>query len=77
MKTIEGLASLLGIPTSKTLKAVFYSSDGEVVFVVIRGDLEVNEIKLRNALGPTSCGSPRPKRWNRPGWLPGPRLPLA
>ena len=48
--TIEGLAGLLDIPTSKTLKAVFYYADGEVVFVVIRGDLEVNEIKLRNTL---------------------------
>jgi prolyl-tRNA synthetase len=29
---------------------VFYFSGGEFVFVVIRGDLEVNETKLRNAL---------------------------
>lgn len=51
IKTIEALATSLDIPTSKTLKAVFYSADGEVVFVVIRGDLEVNEVKLNNALG--------------------------
>jgi len=38
------------VPTSQTLKAVFYSADGEFIFVVIRGDLEVNETKLRNAL---------------------------
>ncbi|MCI0440497.1 MAG: proline--tRNA ligase, partial [Chloroflexi bacterium] len=50
VKTIEALASFLGVPTSKTLKAVFYAADGEVVFVVIRGDLEVNEVKLKNAL---------------------------
>ena len=35
----------------KTLKAVFYAADRELVFVAIRGDLEVNETKLRNALG--------------------------
>jgi prolyl-tRNA synthetase len=29
---------------------VFYAADGELVFVAIRGDLEVNEIKLKNAL---------------------------
>jgi prolyl-tRNA synthetase len=29
---------------------VFYFADGEFIFVVIRGDLEVNETKLRNAL---------------------------
>jgi prolyl-tRNA synthetase len=48
--TIEAVASFLGVPTSQTLKAVFYFSDGELAFVVIRGDLEVNETKLRNAL---------------------------
>ncbi len=49
--TIEALAKFLGVPESKTLKAVFYSADGQVVFVVIRGDLEVNEVKLKNLLG--------------------------
>ena len=51
VKTIAELADHLGIPASKTLKAVFYSADGEVLFVTIRGDLEVNEVKLKNALG--------------------------
>jgi prolyl-tRNA synthetase len=50
VKTIAALAEFLGIPESKTLKAVFYSADGEVVFATIRGDLEVNEVKLKNAL---------------------------
>ncbi|MDH4368012.1 MAG: proline--tRNA ligase [Dehalococcoidia bacterium] len=49
-KTIEEVAGFVGVPSSQTLKAVFYFSDGELVFVVIRGDLEVNETKLRNAL---------------------------
>lgn len=51
VKTIASLCEFLGIPERKTLKAVFYSADGSVVFVVIRGDLEVNEIKLKNLLG--------------------------
>lgn len=50
MKTIEEVAGFLQIPQSHTLKAVFYSADDDLVFVVIRGDLEVNEVKLRNAL---------------------------
>ena len=50
VRTIADLARLLDIPTSKTLKAVFYAADGEVVLVSIRGDLEVNETKLRNTL---------------------------
>jgi prolyl-tRNA synthetase len=49
-KTIEEVANFLGVPKSRTLKAVFYSADGELVFVTIRGDLEVNEVKLRNSL---------------------------
>jgi prolyl-tRNA synthetase len=49
-KTIEEVVDFVGVPSSQTLKAVFYFSDGEFVFVVIRGDLEVNETKLRNPL---------------------------
>jgi len=49
-ETIEEVAGFVGVPTSQTLKAVFYFADGEFVFVIIRGDLEVNETKLRNAL---------------------------
>ena len=51
IRTIDELADFLGIPPSKTLKAVFYVAEGSLVFVVIRGDLDVNEVKLGNALG--------------------------
>ena len=50
IKTIAELCEYLGIHSSKTLKAVFYSCDGEIVFVTLRGDLDVNEVKLKNAL---------------------------
>lgn len=50
MKTIEGVAEFLKLYTYQTVKAVFYSSDGDFIFVIIRGDLEVNETKLRNIL---------------------------
>jgi prolyl-tRNA synthetase len=57
IKTIEALAGFLDVPVSKTVKAVFYapetSVDDEIIFVSIRGDLEVNETKLRNAMGGT------------------------
>jgi prolyl-tRNA synthetase len=48
--TIEEVSKFLDIPNNHTLKAVFYMADGQLAFVVIRGDLEVNEIKLSNAL---------------------------
>jgi prolyl-tRNA synthetase len=50
VKTIAALSQYLGIPPERTLKAVFYSADAKVVFATIRGDLEVNEVKLKNAL---------------------------
>jgi prolyl-tRNA synthetase len=49
-KTIDDLVHFLGVPHHRTLKAVFYEIDGAPVFVAIRGDLEVNEAKLRNTL---------------------------
>ena len=51
--SIEALSSYLSIAPAQTLKAVFYSADGEVVFVVIRGDIGVNEVKLKNSLKAT------------------------
>lgn len=50
--TIAALAEMLGISPRQTFKAVFYrSGEGEIIFAVIRGDLEVNEAKLSAALG--------------------------
>jgi prolyl-tRNA synthetase len=50
--TIQALADYLQIPLTRTAKAVFFKGDsGRFIFVVIRGDLEVNETKLRKAAG--------------------------
>ena len=51
MKTIEEVSGFLRVKPNRMLKAVFYNCDGKVVFVSIRGDIEVNEIKLKNAAG--------------------------
>jgi prolyl-tRNA synthetase len=56
--TIEGLAEFLDVPKSKTAKAVFMMAtitedeqDVErLVFAVVRGDMDVNETKLANAV---------------------------
>jgi prolyl-tRNA synthetase len=50
MTSIEDVSNFLEVSSSRTLKAVFYIADGELVFVVIRGDIEVNEVKLKNVL---------------------------
>jgi len=50
MTTIEQVANFLKVPERHTLKAVFYIADGKIIFAVIRGDIEVNEVKLKNVL---------------------------
>ena len=49
--TIEALATLLGISTSKTAKAAFFmTGDDRFVAAIVRGDYDVNETKLVNLL---------------------------
>ena len=57
--TIAEVASFVNVSTSQTIKAVFYwwtgwgesDENGRFIFGLIRGDLEVSEVKLVNALG--------------------------
>jgi prolyl-tRNA synthetase len=57
-KTIEDLARFLDIPKARTAKAVFMMADiphgkdtaETFIFAVVRGDMEVNETKLANAV---------------------------
>jgi prolyl-tRNA synthetase len=52
MSTIEAVATELGMPAGALLKAYPIVLDGkEMRLVVLRGDHQVNDIKLRNALG--------------------------
>lgn len=58
-KTIADVAAFVGVPTDQTIKAVFYwwtpqresAENGRFIFCLVRGDLEINETKLNNALG--------------------------
>ena len=54
--SIEEVSSLLSVEQSQTAKAVFFQSDefGGLIFALIRGDRQVNEIKLKNHLKITS-----------------------
>ncbi|MFC1721342.1 proline--tRNA ligase [Patescibacteria group bacterium] len=50
--TIADGVKFYGSPACQQIKTVIYSTDkGEFVAAVIRGDLGINEIKLKNALG--------------------------
>ena len=50
IKTIEDLAKFLNIDSNCILKAVAYIADSRPVIAMIRGDKEVEETKLMNAL---------------------------
>lgn len=52
MKTIADVAAFLGLNSNQTIKTLIYCSDtDEFVMALLRGDHELNEIKLKNALG--------------------------
>ncbi|MCL6442001.1 MAG: proline--tRNA ligase [Alicyclobacillus sp.] len=50
-KTIEDLVRLLNVEARQIIKVVVYLADGTPVAVCLRGDHEVNEVKLKNLLG--------------------------
>lgn len=48
--TVEEVAALLGVPASSVVKTMLFKVDGKPVAVLVRGDREVNDIKLKNLL---------------------------
>ena len=86
--TIAELAAFLEIPASRTAKAVFLvgrfkasEAGGEagerLVLAVIRGDLEVNEIKLANAAGALSLRPAHDEEIAAAGAVPGYASPMG
>jgi len=51
--TIEALANFLGVPKEKTAKALMYTrlSDNQFIFVIVRGDMQLSEAKLKQHVG--------------------------
>jgi prolyl-tRNA synthetase len=51
--TIESLAAFLGLPREKTAKALMFTrpSDGQFIFVAVRGDMQLSEAKLKKFVG--------------------------
>ena len=50
---VQQLSEVLGVPVERTVKTMLYIVDGVLTAVAVRGDYDVNEIKLRTALGAT------------------------
>jgi prolyl-tRNA synthetase len=79
-KTIAQVADFLGVPQTRTVKAVFYTAENETndfIFVLIRGDLPVNEVKLANALAGLLFRPATDEEIEATGAVPGYATPIG
>jgi prolyl-tRNA synthetase len=84
-KTIEDLATYLGVSKSKTAKAVFFMASipegkeltDEFIFAIIRGDMDLNETKLSNAVGARDLRPATEEEIEAVGAVPGFASPIA
>ncbi len=78
MWSIEAVADYLEMPQSKTAKVVFYKGeDNELIFALIRGDLEVNEGKLARVLGSAELETASEEDIKEVGAVPGYASPIG
>jgi prolyl-tRNA synthetase len=79
--TIEALSRSLGIPESRTAKAVFMvatvNGSERVAFAVLRGDMELNETKLATAIGASELRPALPGEIRAVGAEPGYGSPVG
>ena len=77
--TIASLAALLGVGEERTAKAIFFvTGDGRLLTAIVRGDFEVNETKLSNAV--KAIGGLRPAHAEEiaaAGMVPGYASPIG
>src|SRR6185369_15086911 len=50
-RSIEEVTQFLGIAADRLVKTLIYLADGKPVAVLVRGDRQANEVKLKKALG--------------------------
>ena len=51
IKTVEEVTAFLSISPEQLIKTLIFRSNGDVVAALVRGDHDINEIKLKNLLG--------------------------
>jgi prolyl-tRNA synthetase len=77
--TIAALAAFLGVGEDRTAKAIFFvTGDGRLLTAIVRGDFEVNETKLSNAV--KAIGGLRPANEEEiaaAGMVPGYASPIG
>ena len=74
--TIESLARFLNVPTNRTAKAIFYATGERIIFAVIRGDLQMDEAKVKRALGVQTLRWATDEEITRVGAVPGYASPV-
>lgn len=50
-KTVDEVAAKLGVDSDRIIKAVLFIADEQPVLALVRGNFEVNDVKLKNLLG--------------------------
>lgn len=50
-KTIDEVSAKLNVPATQLIKSVLFIADEKPVLALVRGDYEVNDVKLKNLLG--------------------------
>ncbi len=76
-KTIAALATLLEVPERRTAKAAFFMSGDQLIFAVVRGDMEVNETKLANVVGAAELRPARADELEGTGIVAGYASPIG
>lgn len=49
-KTVQEVSNFLGVTPRDLVKTLLYQADGQIIAALIRGDRQINEAKLKNAL---------------------------
>ena len=76
--TIADLAAYLGVDAERTAKATFFVADGDrFVTAIVRGDMEVNETKLVNAIKASTLRSAQIEEIRATGMVPGYASPIG
>lgn len=70
-KTIEAVCSFLKIPVDHSMKAVAFQSEKGLILCFVRGDHEVNEIKVVNTVGVTEVEMADPELLAKCGTVGG------
>ena len=66
--TVEEVAAFLNVEPSRVIKTLLYDADGKPVAALVRGDRELNEVKLKNLLGAAEIALATPEqveRWTK------------